>query len=60
VVDASGAVRAALPPGRAGTLEAVLQRRTQVTAYARWGELPLLLLAAAGIAVLFRSRVRQV
>lgn len=59
VVDAAGAVRAALPPGRAGTLEAVLQRRTQVTAYARWGELPLLLLAAAGMVVWLRSRVRQ-
>jgi apolipoprotein N-acyltransferase len=59
VVDAAGAVRAALPPGRAGTLEAVLQRRREVTAYARWGELPLALLAASGIAVSLRSWLRQ-
>jgi len=59
VVDAAGAVRAALPPGRAGTLEAVLQRRHEVTAYARWGELPLALLAASGLVVSLRTRARQ-
>jgi hypothetical protein len=37
----------------------VLQRRREVTAYARWGELPLALLAASGIAALLRSWLRQ-
>jgi apolipoprotein N-acyltransferase len=59
VVDAAGVVRRRLPPGRSGTLAASLQLRGELTAYARWGEAPLALLAVAGIFVSWRSRVRQ-
>ena len=60
VVDAAGVVRQQLPPFVPARLLARLQVRQGLTAYARWGELPLLLLLGAGIAVLWReSRVRQ-
>jgi apolipoprotein N-acyltransferase len=59
VVDGAGAVRQTLPPGRPGLLVAALQLRSTISPYARWGELPLLLLAAAGVAVSLGSRVRE-
>ncbi|MFM2079700.1 MAG: hypothetical protein RLZZ219_382 [Cyanobacteriota bacterium] len=59
VIDAAGVVRDRLEPGRPGMLAASVQRRRAVSAYARWGELPLALLAGAGIVVSLGSRVRQ-
>jgi apolipoprotein N-acyltransferase len=59
VVDATGTVLHRLPLGRALTLNASLQPRRDLTAYARWGEAPLVLLTAAGIVVSWRSRVRE-
>jgi len=60
VVDPAGVVRQQLPPFVPGRLVAQLQVRQGLTGYARWGELPLLLLLAAGAALLWReSRVRQ-
>ncbi|MFM2157733.1 MAG: hypothetical protein RLZZ124_207, partial [Cyanobacteriota bacterium] len=58
-IDAAGVVRDRLEPGRPGMLAASVQRRRAVSAYARWGELPLALLAGAGIVVSLGSRVRQ-
>lgn len=59
VVDASGVVRQQLPPGQAGTLLARIQPQQRRSGYARWGEAPLLAMAAVGSVVSFRSRVRQ-
>jgi apolipoprotein N-acyltransferase len=59
VVDASGVVRRSLPPGRPATLLVSLELRRGLTPYSRWGETPLVLLALAGIAVSWRSAVRQ-
>jgi len=60
VVDPAGVVRQQLPPFVPGRLVAHLQVRQGLTGYARWGELPLLLLMGAGAAVLWReSRMRQ-
>ena len=60
VVDAAGVVRQQLPPFVPGRLLARLQVRQGLTAYARWGELPLLLLLGAGAAALWgESRVRE-
>ena len=59
VVDPSGRVRRSLPLGHFGTLAVSLQPRVQLSPYARWGELPLLLLAACGMAVSFRGRARM-
>ena len=60
VVDPAGVVRQQLPPFVPGRLLAQLQVRHGLTGYARWGELPLVLLLGAGAATLWReSRVRQ-
>jgi len=57
VVDASGQVRRQLPAGRPATALLELHPRTQITGYARWGELPLVWLALLGaIAALQRPR----
>jgi len=58
VVDAAGVVRQRLAPGRAGTLAARVQPRRELSPYSRWGEAPLVLLAAAGIVVSLRVRMR--
>ena len=50
VVDSSGRLRAALPPGRPVTAVLSLEPREGLTPYDRFGELPLLGLALAGAA----------
>ena len=59
VVDPSGRVRERLAPFAPGSLAVQLQQRRLVSGYARWGELPLLALAAAAAAALIRRRMRQ-
>ena len=59
VVDAAGVVQQQLPLGRAASLVARIEQRQRPSLYGRWGETPLLLLAAAAIVVSLRSRVRQ-
>lgn len=59
VVDAAGVVQERAPAGRATTLPVVVQRRREVTTYARCGDLALLLLAAAGTLISVRGKVRQ-
>lgn len=46
VVDARGRVTAALPFGAEGHLDAALPGALPATPYARWGELPVLVLLA--------------
>jgi apolipoprotein N-acyltransferase len=48
VVDAAGALRQQLPPGRSVSALVSVEQRTVLTPYARWGELPLLALALLG------------
>lgn len=59
VVDAAGLVRQRLPAAEPATLPVRLQVVQGVSFYGRWGELPLLLLAAAGGAEHWRARARQ-
>ena len=59
VVDPGGVVRERMPAGHVGTALMRLQERSELTAYGRWGEAPLLLLGLSGTAVLLVSRVRQ-
>jgi apolipoprotein N-acyltransferase len=56
VVDASGQVRGRLPAGQPATALLELRPRAQITGYARWGELPLLLLALVGTIAAVRQR----
>jgi apolipoprotein N-acyltransferase len=59
VVDAAGVIRELAPSGRAATLPVRLQRRHEITTYARCGDLALLLLAGAGTLISVRSRMRE-
>jgi len=59
VVNPAGAVIDRLPAGVAGTLPVRIAELTAITGYARVGEAPLLLLAAAGAALRVRPRMRQ-
>jgi apolipoprotein N-acyltransferase len=59
VVNPEGVVLEQLRSGQPGTLLSAVIPRDRITPYARWGELPLLLLAAAAALRLGWSRVRQ-
>jgi apolipoprotein N-acyltransferase len=59
VVNPEGVVLEQLRSGQPGTLLSTVIPRDRITPYARWGELPLLLLAAAAALRLGWSRVRQ-
>jgi apolipoprotein N-acyltransferase len=54
VIDARGRLRAAIPLGRAGFVDARLPGTLTAPPYARWGEVPVLLLLA-GLAVAVRA-----
>lgn len=57
VVDARGRIVAGLPFGTEGHLDAALPGALPATPYARWGEVPVLvLLAGLGLAALVKSR----
>ncbi|MCP5877606.1 hypothetical protein NL390_34615, partial [Klebsiella pneumoniae] len=56
-IDARGHVRATLPLGDSGVLDARLPGALPATLWWRWGDLPMLaLLAAAAAALLLRRR----
>ena len=59
VVSHQGVVQASLPPGRASTGLVAVHQRDGATAYARWGEWPLVALGVGGLLVRRRRNQAQ-
>ena len=59
VIDANGNVRAQIPLGEAGFLDAPLPRAKSMTPYARVGDLPLIWLVIVAIGALLALRMRN-
>lgn len=59
MIDARGEVRAHLPLGEPGVIDAILPMKLPETPYARFGDLPLMLVSFGLLAALFRRNRRN-
>ncbi|MBN2906410.1 MAG: apolipoprotein N-acyltransferase [Rhodobacteraceae bacterium] len=59
VIDARGRITASLPLNTAGQLTAPLPPALAQTPYARWGDLPVLVVLLTGLAALVAARARK-